>query len=376
MCGPVDLEGHRGADARTYVCDVARLFPCTFPIKDVPGCHLYKLFRQEFVRGNSVALSSDAFSHFGKLDAKQHNQQTREAFSRLLEFAVPTVARDAPAGAWVMERVKATLHERGINLRYCGFVLSALDAALRPPLLHEMMARAVKNEVYSVLRGTAQGGTHVASVAGFLERAFGAATRRAFWQQEGQRLLRTYFEFTRTPTFNDEAVVSALLTPLLSVAVEDSDTSRRVLLRACALAGVELDVATTTASVDEPFRASWIVAFKTQVKMMRFDASLWDRRPFADAEAAYLDAIARAKGERGINDAQTIKQMLNLALLYAGGGRERVADAVKWFETAISSASALRGAESLTAAEIREQYVAFLAVCVRMTCCLWRDGGV
>lgn len=53
-------------DGRFYIVDTARVFPPTTPIKGIRGCYLYKLLRKELVHSNPKALSSDAFSFFGK----------------------------------------------------------------------------------------------------------------------------------------------------------------------------------------------------------------------------------------------------------------------------------------------------------------------
>lgn len=96
--------------------------------------------------------------------------------------------------------------------------------------------------------------------------------------------------------------------------------------------------------------------------MMHFDANVWSSsRTFEEAETFYKEAISHAAQSRGENDLQTIKAMLNLALLYAGSGKGREVDAIDYFERSIKGACSLRGPASLTTAEIREQYATFLA---------------
>lgn len=363
VAGPVDLEGHRGADARTYVCDVARLFPTTHPIKGIPGCHLYKLFRQEFVQRCAEPLSSDAFSHFGAVDAKVHNARAREAFTHLMTVAVPAAASAALTAGWRMADVKERLHTDGINLRFAGAVLLHLgtEAAAARELLMEMMCRTAKNELYGLMRSVEGGDSarRVACVA-YLSRAFVAASRSAYWLSEGVAVLRQYFEFVRTPSYNDGPTVSALVEPLLTPLLADEAACVRMVQRACELAGLELsEKPLSLADVLAPER---IESFKTRVKMMRFDASHYESaRSFEETEQMYLEAISKAQTERGADDVQTIKHMLHLALLYSGGGRQRGKDAKEWFEKAIAASAALRGPASLTTAEIREQYVSFLA---------------
>ncbi len=366
VVGPVDLEGHKGADARTYVCDVSRLFPCTFPMKGVPGCHLYKLFRQEYVKGNPEPLSSDAFSHFGREDCKVHNERVKVAFTRLVQETLPQLALELSASSSVFrgDELKETLHARGINLRFCGYLLTLLSTlAAQSVLCAEMVARTVKNELYELLRTAVQRGNDKETCVSYLNRCFGGSSRAAYWASNAVPLFARYFEFTRLPAYNAEPVVEAAVRPALDALLCDDAQVAAVLLRACTLAGVVLDRGCAVdASRSEPLSATHVASFRTQVKMMRFDASNWGSdRSFEETERFYLDAISHAKSERGEHDFQTIKAMLNLATLYAGGGKGREADAKQWFESAISAASALRGPQSLTAAEIREQFVSFLA---------------
>ena len=64
LCGPFDCEGHISQkDARYYMLDFARLFPCeAITPNSPPGAHLYRLLRPEFVQHHWKPLSSDAFS--------------------------------------------------------------------------------------------------------------------------------------------------------------------------------------------------------------------------------------------------------------------------------------------------------------------------
>ncbi len=77
LCGPFDMEGHRGDDTRHYMLDFHRLFPPEPPDDAARGnpC-LYRFLRPELVRQSPVPLSSDAFSAVG---AKSDEKAVRSA---------------------------------------------------------------------------------------------------------------------------------------------------------------------------------------------------------------------------------------------------------------------------------------------------------
>lgn len=110
--GPVDLEGHLGLDMRYYVCDLARLMPPVLPVPGIPGIHLFRLFRPEFVAKNPCPLSSDACSHFGLIDKAKLNKDIKDATDRLMREIDEFSSR---AESWIndMEAFKKVFHERG-----------------------------------------------------------------------------------------------------------------------------------------------------------------------------------------------------------------------------------------------------------------------
>lgn len=126
MYGPVDIEGHKGLDGRSYIVDTARLFPPAPPIRGVRGCHLYKLLRKELVRSNPVPLSSDAFSFFGKVNEIEHNIPVTDAVNRIFDvlipqfFALPNINEILQAGG---DRITKEIHDLGINVRFLGCIL-------------------------------------------------------------------------------------------------------------------------------------------------------------------------------------------------------------------------------------------------------------
>lgn len=171
MYGPVDIEGHKGLDGRSYIVDTARLFPPAPPIRGVRGCHLYKLLRKELVRSNPVPLSSDAFSFFGKVNEVEHNIPVTDAVNRIFDvlipqfFALPNINEILQAGG---DRITTEIHELGINIRFLGCILdyainlsSATPDASSSPVIapesirgivREMIARASKHVFFGSMR--------------------------------------------------------------------------------------------------------------------------------------------------------------------------------------------------------------------------------
>jgi hypothetical protein len=153
--GPVDIEGHKGLDGRYYVVDTARLFPPATPIKGIRSCHLYKLLRAELVRSNPKALSSDAFSFFGKPDCEIHNAEVQEATDRIFQTLLPQIASEE-----ILLSPKALsdiMHEHGINLRFLGSLLTlSLRKQLSEPailkILAELCARGSKALLFRQMR--------------------------------------------------------------------------------------------------------------------------------------------------------------------------------------------------------------------------------
>jgi len=170
-----DIEGHVGSDGRFYLIDVARLMPPTPPMhpanKRRPGSFMAELFRAEFLSTHcqSIPLSSDAFSWFGRLDHQEHNQEAKDAFELLLWESVPAAAEalknvTASTGNDKMgsTQISDLLHSHGVNMRYLGRVYEALSQDdegndnVRSVLLREMVSRCVKQRIRRVQRTKAE----------------------------------------------------------------------------------------------------------------------------------------------------------------------------------------------------------------------------
>ena len=378
--GPVDLEVHKGKDGRVYACDTARLFPPTLPLNGVPGSHLYKLFRPEFVAENPTPLSSDSFSRFGLENADLYNDDTKKAFIRLLKVKIPALAKEidrskklirrvncrrptltSESWLWDMDTVKPVLHEAGCNLRFCGYILCCLkDSDAKLVLVMEMTARCIKNEVFEVMRKVNDGKGHVQAVESFLNTVFGKSSRQTFWKEEMLKLISRYFEFCRVPKYNCETVISETCQPLIDEVLADPYRVMQILVRVCKMSGLELrDVTKANIESDSPFQDT-IKCIKTQITMMKYTGTSFNQYTFEESELFYLNGIEECVQRRGENDIQTIKYMLNLAILYMGCKRQREEDATRWFEKALKSASELKGQNSLLFCEIEERYVIHL----------------
>ena len=147
--GPTDIEGHRGTDGRYYVIDFARLFPPTAE-KGVRDTYIYKLFRPEFIKNYPIALSSDAYSPFGKNNQLEHNKEVRVATNYLIENVIPDFADQLENLTYeidVESQLTELVHRAGINIRYLGFIRRFLQQYLQSVVLLEMVARIIKNRI-------------------------------------------------------------------------------------------------------------------------------------------------------------------------------------------------------------------------------------
>jgi len=136
---PVDLEGHIGLDSKYYLVDTARTFPPTTP-NGARGCHLYRLFRPEFVMLYFEPLNSDSFS---KWSTNDDNSRCRTATFYLESCLIPNftlsllsfhqnhslkqnqislcLSNDFLSVLFYFQFCNE-LHRMGINLRYLGLM--------------------------------------------------------------------------------------------------------------------------------------------------------------------------------------------------------------------------------------------------------------
>ena len=328
LYGPVDLEGHLGADSRLYVCDAARLMPPTLPIRGIAGCHLYKLFRPEFVKQHGP-LSSDAFSHFGRHEASVHNREAKNATTRLF-LQIEDLARQHTQ--WTdCENIKELLHSHGINLRFLGSLLVHLeDAGAQRLILIEMVARALKNELFRLQRENVGVGEAEKVCLEFLSRLLcGSDPWTVGWGANldaAASMLTKYFEFCRLPSYNDLEVVSKALAPLHAI-MTSNESRQYILLRCIEYAGIEMPHVEIS-HLDEPLAGP--LKLVTRFKRMDFDAALSEEKSFSQSESLYLEQITTSQVD--------LLPFLNLALLYAYHGR--FAESQIRFEQALERATA------------------------------------
>jgi Clustered mitochondria/Zinc finger, ZZ type/Translation initiation factor eIF3 subunit 135 len=163
--GPADIEGHLGHDGRYYVLDTSRLFP---PEAMLPRDHPYadctqrqrggvlaKLLRPQLLKSFGQALSSDAFTGFGRHDAAIHNAEVVAATKHMFDVLIPRVADEIDVGMFSLRTPNATpsyitslMHANGINVRHMGALRSmSQNATARRVILLAMISRVIKNQL-------------------------------------------------------------------------------------------------------------------------------------------------------------------------------------------------------------------------------------
>ncbi|EGG24954.1 hypothetical protein DFA_03199 [Cavenderia fasciculata] len=159
----IDIEGHFGFDGRYYVVDTARLFPPETPIPGITGCHLYRLFRPEFVKKYETQLCSDAFANFNVVNQDPYNEEATKANNHLILEYIPAFVERFVAAEVTGKTLKETLHKEGINLRYLGVILYHITCTLEKIdeprkrylqglLCIEMLARVMRFVVFTEMR--------------------------------------------------------------------------------------------------------------------------------------------------------------------------------------------------------------------------------
>jgi len=158
----LDVEGHIGSEGKFYLVDFSRTLPCVPPRERF--CNLYELFRPEFVKDCEVPLCPDAYSGFIKDESQKakYVSEIESGYKILTEKKIPLLAGRLPSlvrdDGIVAFRMTETLHSRGINIRYLGLVMRALNRKVpmtedmeqlhqdaRCMLLGEMTARVLAN---------------------------------------------------------------------------------------------------------------------------------------------------------------------------------------------------------------------------------------
>lgn len=124
---------------------------------------LFNLLRAPYVARQPHALSSDAFTSFGRIDQDIHNTEVEDAFYRLLGIDIPQFVKFITLpennNALTHDLLITTIKSYGINLRLLGFLRSHIpfnsaNRAIRSMILGEMVARVAKNGLRAALRSS------------------------------------------------------------------------------------------------------------------------------------------------------------------------------------------------------------------------------
>lgn len=165
MATATDIEGHVGRDGRFYLLDFSRVFPPVTPDRDLPGSHLFRMFRPEYVRSFGLfPLCSDAYSKFtsDKAGFKEHTEEIDLATWQLLTTTIGSFTMDliaamekevAVLGTLDNFSVTRMLHSRGINVRYLGLVAMRMENhPYSLVVIAEMAARVIKHCIRGAMR--------------------------------------------------------------------------------------------------------------------------------------------------------------------------------------------------------------------------------
>lgn len=153
ICTPVDIEGHLGTDGKYYVLDFGRTFPPEVP--SAPSREIfYNLLRPELVRQYKTPLSSDAYSAFGNIDRKIHNEEVKEATLYLHRQIIPNFVENTlyPLENNIIDRITERIHRAGINCRHLGRIRSLINKSKYVNVQRCIMSEIVARTLKSILR--------------------------------------------------------------------------------------------------------------------------------------------------------------------------------------------------------------------------------
>lgn len=193
---PCDVEGHIGKDNRTYLLDCARLWPPATPRSGVKGDFLVNLLRPEFVKSSPIPLSPDSFSGFGLENKQKHNDEIRQATTRLEQEVVPEYASKIDEhylassitysySTSIIENLLSDMHRHGINFRYLGMLRSKISCEeLRSYILTEIVARTTKTIIRREMRAlqSSDQESYVQLLVDYLNKVYGRSGETTdFW---------------------------------------------------------------------------------------------------------------------------------------------------------------------------------------------------
>lgn len=162
----IDLEGHVSSeDNRMYVIDYSRTMPPVFPKgkQRLYGQQFFCMFRSEFLKGYNKPLSADGYTNFQSREAKENDEEIKEATVFLIKHWIPLIAKElnnkfqehkSSNKSIIKFSISKNFHSFGINVRYSGYMLEHLaeEDDLYNYIVVEVVARVVKNRLRELMR--------------------------------------------------------------------------------------------------------------------------------------------------------------------------------------------------------------------------------
>eukprot|EP00026_Physarum_polycephalum_P000649 Phypoly_transcript_00650.p1 GENE.Phypoly_transcript_00650~~Phypoly_transcript_00650.p1 ORF type:complete len:1327 (+),score=210.69 Phypoly_transcript_00650:37-4017(+) len=343
--GPVDLEGHLGADGRYYAVDFSRLMPAETPTTGVRGSFLFRLLRPEFVHQYAHSLSSDAFSRLA-VNNEDH-EKVREATTHLHQVKIPKLAQTLPAllenqvtssiSESDLASLKTTLHKHGVNLRQLGLLLYHVKAShglshiACTMLALEIIARASKVALFGIMRSFKNFSDKlIIQCAQFLD----LLVIQNIMNHEFQKQLEKQFveHLHSTPAIN-EAVMQLIVRDNYLI---DEMKDHRILLlgRISTLTGIKFNPAKfkeldgllrskSKANIGADFLLSELEITSKHINIVPIAEVLRVEGKLAEAHSFLKDELKLRKKVVGEDSLQVAITLTNLAELYSNMGSSK-----------------------------------------------------
>jgi hypothetical protein len=161
-----DVEMHNGKDHNFYLIDLARTFPPESPSVyrkfhdslSPASAIFFRMLRPELLliikRQNVLpAISSDALSNWGNMDADYHNEVANLASEFLFRVQIPELAHTLDNLGFVPDSFSLYFHQHGVNMRHIALVaFMCVNTDLRRQLVEEICIRVCKQMLRCELR--------------------------------------------------------------------------------------------------------------------------------------------------------------------------------------------------------------------------------
>eukprot|EP01133_Synstelium_polycarpum_P011483 gene11483-13388_t len=347
----IDIEGHFGFDGRYYVVDTARLFPPETPILGITGCHLYRLFRPEFVKRYETQLCSDAFSNFNVVDQMPYNDEASKANNFLIMDYIPTFLKTLVSLDTTKMSIKETLHREGINLRYLGLILYQVSiyklineerrVIFQGLLTVEMLARVMRFIIFTEMRhiSSPEDEPHLAIAINHLNLLFG--NTQHYWSHFLTKALMAKYAYTCSTIPAVEHAVGDFIEEMQGLSkflnakppevkmeppftaayysVKQVNLRYKLLKRIIQLTGFNFDAALLRkfkSNKLDSFAVGDIKEIHCTVKHMKVSSSFKTFENFTDAEMYYLKELEFKSNKLGKDHVQVALAHIHLAELY------------------------------------------------------------